>query len=54
MTAGGGEDGDEDEGSDSQPSEDNFDEKELALINDPVQADESPTAVKSKRKPAKA
>ena len=35
ITAGGGEDGDEDEGSDSQPSEDNLDEKEFAVINDP-------------------
>lgn len=31
MTAGG-EDGEEDEGSDSMPSEDNLDDQELALI----------------------
>jgi len=30
-----------------------LDEKEFAVINDPSQAEESPTAVKSKRKPMK-
>ena len=54
MTSGN-EDGDGDEGSDSQPSEDNLDEDELALIV-PIQKKKEEEVVKqvpqNKKKPA--